>query len=524
MKNILIVCTHLTWDRSKRTDFDFIQPMVGVHIASLIDQKKFNVTLHHELWHGPFDVSKIDFEYNEFHLVFLAGLQKDFDRMRQISYHFRRAGSKVVAGGSVCTMYPGFAQNFFDVVCVGNVDTVSELMRDYEIGRLKDKYDSFGVNNSSFKADNSILKKCKIFSPVHLIEASRGCKYKCGFCTLPAEDSKYNAFDFDSVVASIENSLKHSSGFFHIKRLYPMIWFIDNLFAADPRQIEKLLDYIKNNRKIKGWGALISQNVLADRKLIKKMAESKCTILFSGIESLDINFLEKHKKKQNFINLTSVLDDIDYAQNLGVLINYGWLFDPRISNVNEMKKQVDVLIDSNILTFPSFFSSISPLIGTQTFWGSVKERELLPNLRLRDLDGTTISFNNAKSSLDKQSEFFIDIFVNIGKVISFKRILIKTFKFIFRYRLFHPVMWYIVYRNNFRPFHQADNSINIERNFLGGIDILDPQYYDMPDDISEIDKERYFDPVMVTDQKGDILPWLNNTQSANKMIDETISV
>jgi hypothetical protein len=62
-----------------------MQPISGLHIASLIDKRHFDVRLHHEDWHGPFDTSipvPID-------LVFLTGLQVDFDRMRQLAFFFK---------------------------------------------------------------------------------------------------------------------------------------------------------------------------------------------------------------------------------------------------------------------------------------------------------------------------------------------------------------------------------------------------------------------------------------------------
>jgi len=61
----------------------------------------------------------------------LSGLQPDFDRMRQLSYFFRRSGATVVAGGSICTSFPEFATRFFDVVCAGGVDSVRGVVADY---------------------------------------------------------------------------------------------------------------------------------------------------------------------------------------------------------------------------------------------------------------------------------------------------------------------------------------------------------------------------------------------------------
>ena len=100
-----------------------MQPITGLHIASLIDQRHFDVRLHHEDWHGPFGVSNC----GRTHLVFLTGLQPDFDRMRQLSFYFRNSGATVVAGGSICTSFPEFATRFFDVVCVGGVESAADV-------------------------------------------------------------------------------------------------------------------------------------------------------------------------------------------------------------------------------------------------------------------------------------------------------------------------------------------------------------------------------------------------------------
>ena len=116
----LVVCAHLRPGRDKRHSRYFMQPIAGLHVASLIDPGHFDVRLYHEDWHGPFDPSQCA----GYDLVFLSGLQPDFDRMRQLSYYFRRSGATVVAGGSICTSFPEFATRFFDVVCAGGVDSV----------------------------------------------------------------------------------------------------------------------------------------------------------------------------------------------------------------------------------------------------------------------------------------------------------------------------------------------------------------------------------------------------------------
>ena len=137
-RRALVICTHLRPGRDKRRSRYFMQPIAGLHVASLIDPHHFDVRLHHEDWHGPFDPARCE----GYALVFLSGLQPDFDRMRQLAYFFRRAGATVVAGGSICTAFPEFAARFFDVVCAGGVDSVREVVADYLKGSLKPIYRS----------------------------------------------------------------------------------------------------------------------------------------------------------------------------------------------------------------------------------------------------------------------------------------------------------------------------------------------------------------------------------------------
>ena len=88
-RRALVICTHMRPGRVKRRSSYVMQPISGLHVASLIDPQRFDVRLYHEDWHGPFN----PFQAEKYDLVFLTGLQPDFDRMRQLSYFFRRAGA-----------------------------------------------------------------------------------------------------------------------------------------------------------------------------------------------------------------------------------------------------------------------------------------------------------------------------------------------------------------------------------------------------------------------------------------------
>src|SRR6478609_4951068 len=145
-RKALVVCAHLRPGRDKRRSTYLMQPIAGLHVASLIDQSVFDVRLHHEDWHGPLEAR----DCTGYDLVFLSGLQVDFDRLRQLSFYFRRSGAVVVAGGSICTSFPEFASQFFDVVCAGGVDSVPTVVADFLNGSLKTIYRSSIARISSY--------------------------------------------------------------------------------------------------------------------------------------------------------------------------------------------------------------------------------------------------------------------------------------------------------------------------------------------------------------------------------------
>src|SRR5262249_43704290 len=212
--------------RDKRRSSYFMQPITGLHIGSLIDQTLFDVRLHHEDWHGPLDPTAC----TGYSLVFLTGLQVDFDRMRQLAFFFRRNGTTVVAGGSICSFFPEFATQFFDAVCVGGVDSVPAVVTDFLNGSLKSIYRSDADRISAYQIDYGLFARSGIHPSFHLMETSRGCSYKCAFCVIPGEIGAHSTYDFTTVAAGIDRAISASPRL-SFRRWYPILMLLDNNFS-----------------------------------------------------------------------------------------------------------------------------------------------------------------------------------------------------------------------------------------------------------------------------------------------------
>jgi radical SAM superfamily enzyme YgiQ (UPF0313 family) len=460
--------------------------------------------LHHEDWHGPYDPHTDD----DFQLAFLTGLHADFDRMRQLSYYLRRSGAKVVAGGNICTLFPEFASEYFDAVCAGGVENVADFMADYEAGRIRKIYRKPQNQVASYQVDYSLFTRYGISPFVHFIEASRGCNFRCDFCVIPAEGATHATYDLEAVDQAIANAIDTSPRF-SLRRHYPVLWFVDNNFSDNPEYAKAVSRSLRDNKRVRAWGALVTQNVFRDYDFIRFLRECKCRVLFTGLESINLEFLKSHNKKQNISRQSNILDDIRFAEQQGFVVTYAYLFDPRISSVADMRRQVRTLTEMPGFPMPAFFSFVSPLVGTRLFWESFRNGELRPGLRLRDLDGEAIAYNNLVDDLPRVIEFARTLSSRPHTLISLWTLLLSTLVRIWNARCINPFFWYVYFKSNFRPYliGRSYRLVN-GRNYTGAEDILDPQYYEVPEEISGDDRHRYFEAIRVLESNGELAHWL----------------
>lgn len=499
----LVVCAHLRPGRDKRRSTYLMQPIAGLHVASLIDQSAFDVRLHHEDWHGPLEAR----DCTGYDLVFLSGLQVDFDRLRQLSFYFRRSGAIVVAGGSICTTFPEFASRFFDVVCSGGVDSVPAVVADFLGDSLKPIYRSPIATISSYELDYGLFTRSQINPIIHLVEATRGCSFKCSFCVIPTEVGGHATYDLDRFAKTVDNAIS-SSPRLSFRRLYPIFMLLDNNFSDDREHMLRVCAYLKSHQRVRGWVALVTQNVLHDRELIRHLAASKCLGLFVGLESFDTDLLRRYKKTQNLSKRYDVIDDIAFTESQGVSITYGYLFDPRHQMASEMERQIRTIAKNPLIPMPVYMSVVAPLAGTGSFWDDLDFGRLAPNLRLRDLDGETIAYSTLADRADAVVTFVEKIFRRPWTVVGRIGIVLKTLRRLVRSKSLNPIRWYFMSAANLHCFVWSRQTPSQARSYLAGSDTLDPQYFERPDDLSDHDRAAYFDPIYLTGANGEPSDWL----------------
>ncbi|USQ94570.1 B12-binding domain-containing radical SAM protein [Caulobacter sp. RL271] len=507
---VLIICAHFHGDRSFKRDLSLLQPQAGLQIGSLIDPERYEIQIYQEMWHGSLTPDRLP----PADIVFLSGLAKDFDRQRQLSYVYRRRGAKVIAGGYFCTMFPEFAARFFDAICAGGVDSVRDVMADLEAGALKPIYRSPQTVLSDYRIRYDMLVDNDLHPASHLVEASRGCNFKCDFCVIPAEGARHTKYGVQRVTQAIDDAVA-ASPFWSLRRWLPTVWFIDNNFGNDLRYLRELCAELAKDRRLKGWGALVTQDILKNRKIIDLMAQSGCAVLFTGLESLDLDFLHRHDKVQNLSKTTNFVDDIAYAQSRGIVVIYGYLFDPRITSVQAMRAQLDTILSHRALLFPSFIAIVSPLVGTKLFWQAASAGQLRPNLRLRDIDGQTVVYRDCQDPDERLTAFLTQLFRRPDTLVNRPRHLLDFLRRAWTLRRASPLAHVVHFRAHFRLFNLAKGRKGgLTLNYMAGEQPLDGHYDHGPPDITPEDRALYFDPILVTDAAGAPASWLEPYQPA----------
>jgi hypothetical protein len=360
---------------------------------------------------------------------------------------------------------------------------------------------------SSYAVDYSLLARSGISPSVHLMEASRGCSFRCSFCVIPQEVGGHAKYNLSNLSAAIDNALA-TSPFFSFRRWYPTIIFLDNNFSDDREYMLQVCELMRTHPKIRGWAALVTQNILHDRDLIKYMADAKCITLFFGLESFDQVLLKKYKKKQNLGRTHNIIDDIAFAESNGIGIGYGYLFDPRLQTVQQMEDQIRMIGQHPALPMPVYLSVVAPLAGTEGFWSDLASGQLRPNLRLRDLDGETIAYSTLAGDTEATVAFLEKLFRRPWTIVSRLTIFIKTMRRIMRSGTYDPIHWYIITAANLHCFVWSSTSPAQARTYLAGSELLDPQYDEYPADISKEDFRHYFEPIALTDATGGPVDWL----------------
>lgn len=350
------------------------QTLAPAYLAGMFSRELCEIKLHEEVFSGPLEDETL---LGWPDMLVLTGLNASFDRMLHLTAYVRTKNPDVIvtAGGPVIRMLPRLAENYFDYCCTGDIEQLQDVIED-----------AFGGEYVSeiFREKGWALPRYDLaywMKSAGYVESSRGCYYTCNFCSLTAEKAKYIPYDIEYVEAQFRAMGRRKA-----------VLFLDNTFGSPDRDFfmrrVELMKELRAKKQFWGWAALVTSDFFLEDSYLDRMREAGCISLFSGIESFDKQSLMNFRKHQN--TCLPQVEMIRKCLDAGISFHYGLIFDISSRPIADLREELEFIVSTPRIPVPSFITLAIPLMGTDFFYQCLEEKRFMPNLKIRDLDGTTV--------------------------------------------------------------------------------------------------------------------------------------
>ncbi len=347
-------------------------------------------------------------------LIGLTYLTADAPRAYGIADEFRKRGKFVVMGGPHASILPEEAIHHTDSVVIGEAEPVwQDLLHDFQKGSPKKFYQSKTlVKMEGLPLPRRNLVKCRGFTTIEMVEASRGCPFNCDFCYMPTLFGRsYRLRPIEDVIKEIRTLKK------------PQLSFTDDNLVGNPDHAKDLFKKLVPLRK--KWFGNFSLARVDNTPLLKLAAQSGCTRMGLGFESVSQKSLDGVSK--SFNRVKDYEEIIKKIHDQGIIIIGYFMFGFDEDDISIFPRTVE-FIEKNSIDRPIFFI-LTPIPKTRLYQRLLTEGRILNRGGFHG-DGTQAVFRPKLMTADQLEEGYRWVINQVYSLSSITSRWLKSCKYI----------------------------------------------------------------------------------------------
>jgi len=274
---------------------------------------------------------------------------------------FRQRGIPVVLGGPHVTLMPDEAQAHADVIFIGEAESGwPQFLRDFEAGRHRRRY---CATEPPPLEQTPMSRKDQFHRRDHtggVLFATRGCAYRCDFCTV--------AVMYQSRVRKRPvEAVAEEYGSFQGKVI--ILW--DDNIASDLKYAKTLFRALAQHHK--WWSSQASIHAAQDDEFLELAARSGCKQLFVGLESISQASVDEVRK--GFNRVTGYARAIERIHSHGIAVQAGIVFGFDHDTPAIFDDTLNFLEGAGVQN--ATFNILTPFPGTRLYWRLEAEDRIL---------------------------------------------------------------------------------------------------------------------------------------------------
>ena len=268
-----------------------------------------------------------------------------------LAAHFRQRGVTVVLGGPHVTLMPDEAQAHADVIFIGEAESHwPRFLAKFETGHYDERYSCLEPP----ALDQAPMSRQDLFHrrdhTAGVLFATRGCAFRCDFCTLAV---MYQSQVRQRPVEAVAEEYASFDG------KVVILW--DDNIAGDLEYAKALFRALAPQRK--WWSSQASIHAARDDEFLELAARSGCKQLFIGLESVSQASLNAVSKAFNRVD--EYARAIERIHSHGMSVQAGIVFGFDHDTEAVFEETVDFLEASGVQN--ATFNILTPFPGTRLF-------------------------------------------------------------------------------------------------------------------------------------------------------------